>query len=133
MPSYAIDGIRQAMSATGITEKVMEWVETPEGKRRPGDVQARDENTGMPLWGVEVLFVQTSFGRRSTVTAKVTVGHEDEPKVAPLSPVGFNGLRVEVRINKAGGLQEFWSAESLMEVNKGGSTGTSAAASGKAA
>ncbi|WP_191887848.1 hypothetical protein [Streptomyces mutabilis] len=37
-----------------------------------------------------MLYVQSSFGRKSTVTAKVTVGAEEEAKVAPLSPIGFS-------------------------------------------
>lgn len=119
MPNYAIESMRQAMTATGIVEPVMDWEETPEGKRRPSKTQSRDEKTGMLMWGVEVLYISESFGRKSTVTAKVTVGHEEEPKVAPLSPIGFTGLRVEVRTNKAGAFVEYWSAEGLLEAAKG--------------
>ena len=72
----------------------------------------------MPLWAVEVLYIQTSFGRRSTVTAKVTVDAQEEPKLAPLAPVGFHGLRAEVRTNKAGGFTEYWSADGLLEPAK---------------
>jgi hypothetical protein len=119
MPSYAVDTIGLPMTATAIVEPSMEWEETPEGKRRPSkDRQARDENTGMPLWAVEVLYIQTSFGRRSTVAAKVIVGHESEPKPAPLTPIGFTGLRVEVRVNQAGGFVEYWTAEGLLEASK---------------
>jgi hypothetical protein len=115
MPSYTVDSTRQPMTATGIVEPVFEWVEKPDGGRRPSETQARNEATGMPLWAVEVLYIQTSFGRKSTVTAKVTVDAQEEPKPAPLTPVGFNGLQVEVRVNKAGGLVENWSADTLME------------------
>jgi hypothetical protein len=115
MPSYTVDSTRQPMTATGIVEPVFEWVEKPDGGRRPSDTQARNEATGMPLWAVEVLYIQTSFGRKSTVTAKVTVDAQEEPKPAPLTPVAFNGLQVEVRVNKAGGLVENWSADTLME------------------
>jgi hypothetical protein len=118
MPNYAVESMRQAMTGTGIVEPVMDWIETPDGKRRPGDTQSRDERTGMLLWAVEVLYISESFGRKSTVTAKVTVGQEDEPKVAPLSPIAFNGLRVEVRTNKAGGFAEYWSAEGVLEASK---------------
>jgi hypothetical protein len=62
-----------------------------------------------------VLYTQTAFGRESTVTAKVTVGAEEQPSPVRLSPIGFVGLRVEARANKAGGFVETWSAESLME------------------
>ena len=114
MASYAVDSIRQPMTATGIVEQVMEWEETPDGKRRPSKTQARDENTGMPLWGVEVLYIQTSFGRR----AKVTIGVEEEPKPSPMTPIAFTGLAVEARPNKAGGLVEMWSAEGLVDGSK---------------
>lgn len=121
MPSYEVDSIRQPMTATGIVEQVMEWEETPEGKRRPSEKQAPNENTGMPLWAVEVRHIQTTFGRRSTVTAKVTVDAvdaADEPTSSPQTPIGFNGLRVDVRVNKAGGFVEVWSADSLLEAPK---------------
>ena len=72
MPSYAIDSDRQPMTATGIVSAVQEWTETADGSRRPSDTQARHELTGMPLWGVEVLYVQSSYGRESTCTARVT-------------------------------------------------------------
>ena len=115
MGNYAVDSMRQPMNATGIVEMVREWEETPEGKRRPSDKQARNENTGMPLWEVEVLYIQTSFGRRSTVTARVTIEAEEEPKPSPMTPIAFTGLRVEVRVNKAGGWVEYWSADSIVE------------------
>jgi hypothetical protein len=115
MPSYAVDSTRQPMTATGIVEPVMEWEETPEGRRRPTDKQSRNQATRMPLWAVEVLYIQTAFGRKSTTTAKVTVDSQEEPKPAPLSPIGFTGLRAEVRVNKAGGFVEMWSADSVLE------------------
>ena len=118
MATYAVDSIRQPMIATAIVEPVMEWEETPDGRRRPSDRQARNEDTGMPLWAVEVLYTQTSFGRESTVTAKVTVGAEQQPVPARLAPIGFVGLRVEARANKAGGFVEVWSAESLMDTGR---------------
>ena len=118
MATYAVDSIRQPMTATGIVEPIMEWEETPDGRRRPSERQARNEDTGMPLWGVEVLYTQTSFGRDSTVTAKVTVGAEQQPVPTRLGPIGFVGLRVEARANKAGGFVEVWSAEALMDTGK---------------
>jgi hypothetical protein len=113
MPSFAVDSERQPMTATGIVEPVREWDEGADGKRRPSERQARDEGTGMPLWGVEVLYVQSTFGRLATVTARVTVGAVERPGMAALSPIGFGGLVVEVRTNKAGGLVESWSAEAV--------------------
>jgi hypothetical protein len=112
MPSYVVDSQKQPMTATGVVEIEREWEEI-DGRRRPSDRQARNENTGMLLWGVEVIYVQTAYGRKSTVTAKVVVDAIDEPKPAPLTPITFAGLIVEVRATKAGGLIESWSAESV--------------------
>jgi hypothetical protein len=114
MANYSVDSRRQPMTATGIVEPVREWEVRPDGSRRPSDRQARDENSGLPLWGVEVLYPQTTFGRVSTVTAKVSVGSLDEPVVPPLSPVGFTSLSVEVRLLKSGGFSESWSAEPIV-------------------
>ena len=115
MANYAVDSGRQPMVATGIVDAVREWEDRPDGGgRRVSDRQARDEATGFPLWGVEVLYPQTAFGRTSTVTAKVTVPALDQPSPGELVPVGFTGLRVEVRPNKAGGFSESWSADGLV-------------------
>jgi hypothetical protein len=129
MPGFAVDSGRQLMVATGIVEPVNEWMDTPDGKRRPSDVQAIDENTGMFKWGVEVLYTQTAFGRQSTVTAKVTVGAQDKPAPQKLTPVAFHDLHVEVHTNRAGGLAETWSAEAIADPTtapKGGGTQTGA-------
>lgn len=115
MPSYAVDSLRQPMTATGIVDAVTEWEETPDGRRRPSEKQARHEQTGMPLWGVEVLYMQTAFGRHSTSTAKVTVGSMEQPSPSPLTPVAFAGLRVEARSSKSGGFTEYWTAEAMAD------------------
>ena len=112
MPNYAVDSRKQPMIATGVVGIVQEWEER-DGGRRPSDRQARDEATGMPLWNVEVLYQQASYGRVSSVTAMVAVGSVEEPKVPQLAPVEFEGLRVEVRVNKAKALVESWAADRL--------------------
>lgn len=114
MSSYAIDGNRQELIATGIVGPIMEWSDTPDG-RRQSDLQARDENTGMPLWSVEVVYRSESFGREYSVTAGVTVGAVERPHPPAYSQVQFDGLRVDARVNKAGGLSERWSAEAIRE------------------
>ena len=115
MPGYAVDGKRQAMVATGLVAEVKEWEDKPDGGRRPSERQARHEDTGFPLWAVEVLYQQTAFGRVSSVTAAVSVGSAVQPVLGPFTPVRFEGLAVEVRVNKAGGFTESWSAASLAE------------------
>jgi hypothetical protein len=129
MAFYAIDSKQQGMRSTGIVNEVKDWVDGPDGRRRPSEVQARDENTGMPLWEVEVLYKQTAFGRVSNTTAVVRVGSPVQPVLGEFAPVAFVGLTVEVRVTKAGGLAESWRAESMDDKAAGsGSAGSKAAA-----
>jgi hypothetical protein len=114
MATYAIDSGRTTLVGTGIVEPVMDWTETADGSRRPSEHQARDEATGMPLWGVEVLYQQSAWGRAATVTARVTVGAPAQPMVGQFAPVAFRGLTVDVRVNrKTGALSETWRAEEI--------------------
>lgn len=143
MTFYAVESKRQGMRSTGIVNEVFEWVER-DGKRKPSEIQANDENTGMPLWAVEVLYRQVAFGRESNTTGTVTVGSPVRPVLGEFAPVAFVGLTVEVRVIKASGsLAETWRAEALAEgkpedkpVPSAGSTGQASASgspSGKAA
>ncbi len=116
MSAFAIDSQRQAMVATGIVAPVFEWIETADGKRRPGEIQARDEDTGMPLWNVEVSYRTETFGRESTVTANVTVGAVEKPTPGMFTPITFDELVVSVRLNKNGGFTEYWSAGSVKDL-----------------
>ncbi len=112
MSTFAIDCPRQNIATTGVVGTVMEWIDTPEG-RRQSETQARDENTGMPLWTVEIIYRSESFGREYTVTAAVTVGALERPEPAAFSPISFEGLTVTVRVNKAGAMVERWQAEGI--------------------
>ena len=116
MASYAIESRRQGMRSTGIVNEVFEWVDAPDGKRRPGTVQARDEDTGMPLWDVEVVYQQVAYGRTSNTTSAVRVGSPVKPVLAEFAPVAFIGLTVEVRaLRESTGLSESWRAESIAD------------------
>jgi hypothetical protein len=130
MSSYAVDGERQVMLATGIVSPVMEWSEDAEGRRRPSEVQAVDRDaegngSGLLLWGVEVVYTSSSWGRVSTATALVTVPLREKPRVEAFKPLTFEGLVVDVSVNRAKGLTERWSAA--------GVKATAKAASGQAA
>lgn len=115
MPAYVVDSSKQPMIATGVVSVVPEWEDKPDGTgRRPTDRQARDEETGMPLWGVEVVYQQVNYGRIGSVVALVTVQATDQPHVTAMGPIGFDALRVEVRVIRATGvLVENWSAERI--------------------
>lgn len=123
MATYAVESSRQAMTATGIVEPVMAWIEE-NGKRRPSkdaqdhDARPEDGGTGQPLWGVEVMYVTQSFNRQSTVTAKVTVSAPDMPVIQPLTPISFKGLTVDCGVTRAGGFFERWRARELDKVQR---------------
>jgi hypothetical protein len=112
MTFYAVDSARQVMRSTGIVNEVPEWVETPDG-RRPSGAQARDENTGLLVWDVEVLYRQVAFGRESNATGMVRLTAPVRPVLGEFAPVTFDGLSVEVRVTKAGGLSETWRADAV--------------------
>ena len=135
MSFYTVDSKRSGHRSTGIVNEVREWEER-DGKRRPSEVQARDEATGMPLWQVEVVYRQTTFGRESMTTGVVELGCPHRPVLAEFAPVEFVDLTVEVRVNKAGGLSEMWRADRLVDEGKpaGQSSGqSSGSASGQKA
>ena len=113
MAGYWVNEDKQVLTATGVVDAVEEWTENGSGGRQRTDRQAMDAETGKPLWRVEVLYPHTSYGRTSTVTAMVSVGADERPVVAALLPVRFEGLYVEVRLNKAKAMVEYWSATGL--------------------
>jgi hypothetical protein len=123
MSSFAIDSDRHVMLATGIVSPVMEWATDAEGRRRPSEVQAVDRDdegngSGLPLWGVEAVYTSSSWGRVSTATALVSVPAREKPRVEAFKPVSFDGLVVDVSVNRAKGLTERWSAAGLKATAK---------------
>jgi len=118
MPQYAVESMRQSMTATGIVHPVMEWGQNAEGRRIKTETQERNPETGMPMWDVEVLYAGSNFGQASTITANVTVGAAEQPTPSPLTPIAFDGLSVSLWVNKAGGLAERWEAEVIADLSK---------------
>lgn len=115
MSTYAVDSKRQSMAATGIVTQVPEWEDKPEGGRRRTDRQARHEETGMPLWSVEVLYETQVFGEPASVIHKVSVGHQTKPEIQPHTQITFTGLTVDANVTKNGSFRERWTAEALDE------------------
>lgn len=115
MATYAVDSKRQAMTATGIVNEEMQWVDKPEGGRKKSDAQAHHPDTGMPLWQVTVVYTTRLFGQDASVTQPVIVGHPSKPEVQPFSPITVNVLEVDASLNKDGGFRENWRAESIDE------------------
>ena len=120
MPSYAVKSQLQRMLSTSLVNPVFDWVQGDDGKRKQSKEQARDDDTGMPLWDVEVMYKQTAYGRESTATAAVRVGSPVQPVLREFAPVEFAGLVVEVRMLKNGtGIGEQWRAEAIADEKTG--------------
>lgn len=133
MASFAVDGRRQVMVATGIVDAVTEWAEDGTGKRFRTDAQAVSEASGLPLWGVEVTYRESAWGRESTATAKVQVPAKEQPSPGFMTPITFGGLVAEVRVQKdTRALITNWRAEVIESISAGNGAGPAmvAAASG---
>lgn len=110
MATYAVDSKRQLMTATGLVNAVHEWEDTPDGSRRQSERQALDEETRMPLWGVEVIYRTESFGNALSARAQVILPAPLKPEIAEFSPIEFGDLVASARTTKAGQLVESWRA-----------------------
>jgi hypothetical protein len=105
-----VDSDRLGAIAAGSVEPVFPWVEGPDGKRRPGTEQERND-AGVPLWVVHVLLVS---GDRPTVIQVRVPAYECLAPVA-LAPVAFERLEVNARVGRDGKLGTYWSAAGLVD------------------
>ena len=94
-----VDVARLATMALGV-EAVQEWIETAEG-RRPSGNQAKDEDTGLPLWQIGVMFNPIKGGD-ALGTAMVSIPSTMAPDVTPGQPVEFEGLQAEIWAGRKG-------------------------------
>lgn len=137
MATYALDTKNTDYRATGVVNPVMEWTEGADGRNRPSDVQATDDN-GVPLWQVEMWRKGESFGAESSSVETVLVPHPQEPQVKEFGPLEVHGLTVEVFIqgNRAakdglytkGTLVERFRAAGMGSAPSGGSSHAQASA-----
>lgn len=104
-----IDTDRLGLIATGHVEPVMPWIEGPDGKRRPGETQERDEATGLPLWTVHALIPTDS---RPTLAA-IRVPSPACPEPAPFAPLAVERLEVNARVGRDGKLGTYWNAAGM--------------------
>lgn len=107
-----MDSARLTLQGTGVVSPADAWAETGEGKRqRVG--QAKTES-GQPIWAIEILRPELSFGRLSTAVEQVAVpGGAEPPVVQPMTPIAFRGLVVTVNARRNGGLSVRWEAEAI--------------------
>ncbi len=118
MPEFPVESQRMRLDATSVVNRVMEWGEDAKGKRFKTETQARHPETGMPMYGLEVFHRRVNFGEDCTVTAVIEVGAAEKPDPAPMTPVTFEGLVVSVYKNRAGGIEERWSAEAIADMQQ---------------
>ena len=97
--------------ATGHVAMRRAWEDGPNG-RRPGQDAERNEQ-GHPLYVVDVLLPLGRDGQ-SVVLGVTVPGGEQAPHVAPLTLLGFEGMRAYIRPPKAGrGVEVSLSAQTF--------------------
>lgn len=117
------------LMGTGNVSPVLEWVETADGKRRPGDVQEVNDQ-GAPMWEVECLRSVERFGKSVTEPVSVRVPHPTEPSIKGYAPVPFDGLSVDFFVSKGQG-REAWRATGLASSASSSSSSATASESSK--
>lgn len=81
-----------------------------------GAVAQGTNDSGVPLWQVEVLRRDVEYDRPRMVTELVTVPSPSAPKVDEFEPIGerLTDLTVDVTVNrKSGGLRVNWTASGI--------------------
>lgn len=92
MRNLPIDASRLTLLASGKVLPVPEYAELADGtKRRVPDRQAKDRDTGLPLWVVDCFADDDDEDARAEVVG-VKVAAIDRPQVQKLRPVEFIGL-----------------------------------------
>lgn len=101
--SYAIDTSATPFIATGIVHPVPVFGVDSAGNSRPTGEQATDDS-GVPLWEIEVLETVENFGKSATETVAIQVPSRSEPSVSPMTRAQIVGLTLDVYLSgvKAG-------------------------------
>ena len=92
---------------------------------REHTVQARDKETGVLVWSVEVLDADPD-ARASERSVKVKIAADHQPELpdlmagTPFRPVEFEGLRVRPYVNGQGRLAYSFNATTVRGPNAGG-------------
>jgi len=115
MSNLPIDSERLTAAFSGQVEPVVDWITGPDGKRTPGD-QARDEQSGLPLWTVHVMIAE---GDRPMLAA-VRLPAPECPTVQAFGPARFERLEAVARVNRnTGQLAIYWAAAGLADPRQG--------------
>lgn len=90
MREIPVDTSKVQFISTGKAAARAEYVELSDGSRRRSGNQAKDQDSGMPLWVVDVLVDDPDSDRAEVVG--VRVASWDEPITAKWQPVKFRSL-----------------------------------------
>ncbi len=90
MRTIPVDISRVNFIGTGKAAARAEYVELSDGQRRRSGNQAKDEDSGLPLWVVDVLVDDDTADRAEVIG--VRIASHTEPVVAKWQPVRFRNL-----------------------------------------
>lgn len=92
MRNIPVDTSRLTLLASGKLMAKAEYAELSDGsRRRVPDSQAKDRDTGLPLWVVDCFLDDDEEEGRAEVVG-VTVASREKPQVQKFRPVYFEGL-----------------------------------------
>lgn len=92
---YALDDQKFQATLTGVVNPVPVFGDNG----RPTGEHASDES-GVPLWGVEIMRTVKQFGREQGEISTVQVPSAMEPKAQALTPARFRGLVLNVYVKR---------------------------------
>ena len=101
MRAIPVDTTRVQFIGTGKCAERAEYAELSDGSRRRTGQQAKDPESGLPMWVVDCL-VDDDDARRAEVVG-VAVASAIEPECPKGRPVVFRGLTATVYVDRASG------------------------------
>jgi len=101
MRTIPIDLSRCTLIGTGKVSQKAEYVELSDGSRKASGNQAKDPDSRLPLWVIDVL-VDDEDARRAEVLG-VTVPSADEPDAPKWKPVMFRNATATIYVDRASG------------------------------
>lgn len=90
MRQIPVDTTRITFIGTGKAAARSEYAELSDGSRRRTGEQAKDKDSGAPVWVVDVLVDDDEADRAEVIGVKIASW--DEPKTTKWQPVRFRGL-----------------------------------------
>ncbi|MHC1559895.1 hypothetical protein ACR9E3_13140 [Actinomycetospora sp. C-140] len=101
--------------SAGQPEPVMVW-EDQNGRRVLTDRQEHDSETGEPIWTCYVM----PMGTERPEVLQLRVPARQQPVLTQFGPVAVDNLTVNVRVDRAGKLAQYWSAAGIRDAAQPG-------------